>query len=261
MRSRRLLIGSRGIPAMLVLAFSGGLFWLAVVLILHVVAVFEARGVIQKLGWKVPLALLLLPVVFFNFGTYFWGLDGYVCAGLAVFASLLFYFLRVYPDFSLGELAAGFWLTTYLGFFSFLVLLEEDCGWPGVFVALFLTWADDTLAYYVGTYWGRHKLAPVLSPNKTWEGCIAGVLGALGVGLVAGYLLRQSMVLWACAALVIGVIAQVGDLLESALKRQANLKDAGRILLGHGGVLDRFDSLLLVGPLAYFLFHWFGLGS
>jgi CDP-diglyceride synthetase len=115
------------------------------------------------------------------------------------------------------------------------------------------TWAMDIVAYAVGSKWGRRKIAPRISPGKTWEGTLAGVaataLAVTGVGALFG-LPRVSV---AIAALALGPVAFLGDLAESSLKRHAGVKDSGTLLPGHGGVLDRVDSLLAVGPLVAIL--------
>ncbi|MDV0430077.1 phosphatidate cytidylyltransferase [Lactiplantibacillus sp. DA1] len=122
---------------------------------------------------------------------------------------------------------------------------------------MFIVWLTDSGAYMVGRKLGRHKVTPI-SPNKTWEGCIGGsVIGVIvasgfAIGFHVGYASVVSMVL---ITLVLSVVGQFGDLVESALKRYYGVKDSGKILPGHGGILDRFDSMLLVFPIA----HLFGL--
>ncbi len=114
------------------------------------------------------------------------------------------------------------------------------------------TWACDTGAYFVGRFYGKTKLAPKLSPNKTVEGSVGGLLGSLVVSPICGYAiglpLRHSLAL----GLIFGVLCQLGDFSESSLKREFGIKDFGSIVPGHGGVLDRFDSLLFTGPAAYY---------
>ena len=128
-----------------------------------------------------------------------------------------------------------------------------------LFFALALTWIGDTAAYYAGRAFGRHKLAPVISPGKTWEGAIASVAASVAFGLLyLGYLMAR-LPWWEVAALaVMGNIAgQFGDLAESAIKRGAGVKDSGNLLPGHGGILDRMDSSLFALPAVYLLFAAF----
>jgi phosphatidate cytidylyltransferase len=126
---------------------------------------------------------------------------------------------------------------------------------------LIITWVGDTAAYFVGRAIGKHPLAPVLSPKKSWEGTIASILGALLVAVVfARWLIVPPPHLLAMA--VVGNIAgQAGDLLESAYKRSAGVKDSGTLLPGHGGVLDRIDALILAIPVVWYYWIWIYLPS
>lgn len=118
-------------------------------------------------------------------------------------------------------------------------------------LALAVTWAADVAAYAVGSRMGRHQLAPRLSPRKTIEGTVAGIVAAALAAAAIGALYGLAQVGVAIVALLAGPAALAGDLLESALKRAAGVKDSGGIVPGHGGVLDRIDSLLLVAPVVY----------
>jgi len=145
--------------------------------------------------------------------------------------------------------------------------LRAQHNGPSLLVLLLCAvWAGDTAALYIGRPFGRHKLAPRLSPQKTWEGSIASVIGSLlAAGLllyIASYLARWNSVAlsyadevwwyWLILAVIINIAAQVGDLAESALKRSAGVKDSGTLLPGHGGILDRVDALLLAAPALWY---------
>ncbi len=114
-----------------------------------------------------------------------------------------------------------------------------------------IIWANDVFAYLVGWAFGRHPLFPRLSPKKSWEGFIGGVVGAVALGLLAARFLGDSYGLWAGLALVASVTGVAGDLVESMFKRAAGVKDSGALIPGHGGVLDRFDALLLATPFVF----------
>lgn len=133
----------------------------------------------------------------------------------------------------------------YLGIPSFALLLLNWLSWQAVFWAMFVTWATDIFAYFAGRAIGGPKLAPRVSPNKTWAGLIGGMTGAAVVGAVAGSLFGLPTSFLYTGALM-GVIAQGGDLYESWLKRRAGVKDSGSLIPGHGGVFDRLDGLLPV---------------
>ena len=126
-----------------------------------------------------------------------------------------------------------------------------DAGSGRAFWAILIVWAVDTGAYVTGTLTGRHKLWPAVSPAKTWEGSVGGLIAALIVGLLLSSRMVPGLPAMAAAALaaVAAVAAQLGDLLESRLKRRAGVKDSGRFMPGHGGMLDRLDSLLPAGPV------------
>jgi len=130
-------------------------------------------------------------------------------------------------------------------------------AWLMLFVAV-CVWSVDTFAYFIGRWFGKHKLAPQLSPGKTIEGAIGGLVGAILAGGAFGHWIHLPLVHGLAVGALAGVMGQVGDLFESALKRELGIKDFGRVLPGHGGALDRFDSLLFVAPLAYLYLHFVG---
>lgn len=147
----------------------------------------------------------------------------------------------------------------YVGWLlSYLVALRLEAGRNWVFFALFVTFGADSAAFFVGRALGRHQLAPRVSPKKTWEGAIAGVFGAMVVSLFFIFLTPLSLpigygqVLF--LALLVSVFGQFGDLTKSLLKRNVGVKDSGTLLPGHGGALDRVDSVLFTGVVVYFYY-------
>jgi phosphatidate cytidylyltransferase len=142
------------------------------------------------------------------------------------------------------------WATLYFAApVASLVLLQQHDPWI-FFLLLAIVWLGDTAAYYVGSAWGKHRLAPVVSPKKSWEGAIAGLATSLAATAVWS-LWRQGGVDPALLAvgLVTAIASQLGDLVESLVKRAANVKDSGAILPGHGGMFDRFDAMFLAAPV------------
>ena len=158
-------------------------------------------------------------------------------------------------------LAGAVYVALPLGCFLLLREMGEEV-WKSKSYALLpyaLTWLCDTFAYGVGRTLGRHKLVSTISPNKTVEGAIGGVLGAVAAGFLSK-LSFASYLGWVDAialGVLVGIFGQVGDLIESAMKRDAGIKDTSRIIPGHGGVLDRFDSFLFTVPLIYFYLRFF----
>lgn len=145
----------------------------------------------------------------------------------------------------------------YTGFtLSHLVLLRAlDSGVELVLIALFGVWAMDVFAYLIGSAFGRHPLAPQISPKKSWEGFVAGLAGTVAIWAIGWWLLRPAIPLtwFLLTGLVAGIAALLGDLTESRLKREVAVKDSGKLLPGHGGFLDRFDSLIVVSIVVYYM--------
>ncbi|KRM55698.1 phosphatidate cytidylyltransferase [Lacticaseibacillus sharpeae] len=141
--------------------------------------------------------------------------------------------------------------------FHYLAAVRNSKGLVLLMFALLIVWLTDSGAYIFGRAFGKHKLWPAISPNKTWEGSIGGVVVALIFAAIYTYFfpLGHKLITVLAVALFMSIWGQLGDLVESALKRYYGVKDSGKILPGHGGILDRFDSLLFVLPLL----HWLGL--
>ncbi|QKS71403.1 phosphatidate cytidylyltransferase [Paenalkalicoccus suaedae] len=139
------------------------------------------------------------------------------------------------------------------GFHYFMYARFVDNGLTLIFFLLCIIWATDSGAYFVGRSMGKRKLWPEISPKKTIEGSIGGILIALGIGLVFVYFfpVYDSMITTIIAILLVSIAGQLGDLVESAFKRHYAVKDSGQVLPGHGGILDRFDSMIFVMPLFY----------
>lgn len=121
-----------------------------------------------------------------------------------------------------------------------------------VWVMFIGTWASDSFAYFAGRAFGSHKLAPAISPNKTIEGVFGGLIGTIAVVVGLGWLLAMPLPQMAALGAAIAVLGTLGDLVESMMKRQTGIKDSGAIIPGHGGVWDRFDSVLFTAPLVYY---------
>ena len=115
-----------------------------------------------------------------------------------------------------------------------------------------IIWANDIFAYLVGITFGKHRLCERISPKKSWEGFFGGLIGAVGVSVLFGYLFGGDLLIWAGLGLVTALAGVVGDLVESLIKREVDVKDSGKIMPGHGGFLDRFDALYLAAPFALF---------
>jgi phosphatidate cytidylyltransferase len=178
---------------------------------------------------------------------------GCVCIGLLTRRPLH----EVFPSIAIS--AAG--LVFIALPFSYLVRLNniERAGRQLVLFTLCLVWAGDMLAYFVGRGFGRVPMAPALSPKKTWEGALGNILGSLLVAVLFARWMQMDVVTLMVIAGLANIAGQMGDLIESAYKRGASVKDSGTLLPGHGGVLDRVDSLILAAPVVWVLYQWISL--
>ena len=147
-----------------------------------------------------------------------------------------------------------------LSYWLSLRSLEDGRNW--VYLAMLTTFANDTGAFFIGRARGKHKLAPTISAAKTWEGAIGGlicaILAAIVIAMVLNLISPFTFKYWQIILLgfLVGLFAQLGDLVESLLKRNTGVKESGNLLPGHGGILDRFDSLIFVGAVVYYYVIW-----
>ena len=267
---KRVLTALVLIPVVLALVFLGPrwqwLFSLSVAVV-AALAGWEFLGLAEKAGGSPPRVAVLVALAALFAANFEWPDRTAAIFGILSLALLVYCtFFRPVEDV-LGDSSVSIFCLLYVGFslIALPTLRAEPNGPSLVAFLLCVVWAGDVAALYVGRALGRHKLAPQLSPHKTWEGSVASVAGSLlaaagMLGLAA--LLQQwaSVVLsypediwyWLVLAVVVNVAAQVGDLAESALKRSAGVKDSGNLLPGHGGVLDRIDALLLAAPVLWY---------
>jgi phosphatidate cytidylyltransferase len=161
---------------------------------------------------------------------------------------------EVLPAISIGSAALIFVVLP----FSYIVRLDEiePVGRQLVLFTLVLVWAGDMLAYFVGKSLGRVPMAPLLSPKKTWEGALGNILASMIVAVLFAKWMQTDVIALLVIAGVANIAGQAGDLIESAYKRGASVKDSGGLLPGHGGMLDRIDSLILATPAVWILYQW-----
>lgn len=181
---------------------------------------------------------------------------------IIILTIVMFVYVFSYPRFSSGKMISTIFGVIYVAVmlsFIYLTRISEN-GLYLVWLIFISSWICDTSAYCVGMLFGKHKLAPRLSPKKSVEGAIGGMVGSGLVGAVYGYAVKDQIgagqtVVWIFAIIcALGAIAsQIGDLSASAIKRNHNIKDYGKLIPGHGGILDRFDSVLVTAPMIYIL--------
>jgi phosphatidate cytidylyltransferase len=227
---------------------------------LLLVALLELLRVISALGitpaYRRSLAGLALILIF----TPVWGTQGFVMGWMTAFILLLTIVLRDATPLGFQSVAAHALTLLLIGMLggSLLLIRGLDNGFGWSLFLLMTVQLADALALTGGVILGRTPLAPVLSPKKTWEGLIVGLLGALVGGVIFSFAIPQLPLAWVLSlALLLGLCSIVGDLLASAVKRAAQLEDFGAALPGHGGVLDRLDGYLVAAPVTWlFIQFW-----
>ena len=255
----RLVTSAIGIPLLLAVIYVGGPLYVAVVAVALAAGVFEFVRAL-KVGDN-GLTLVAIAGTAALAGAAAWSSAAVAGAlSLSVAASLVVLVLSGEVPVRLPAWGLALAGLLYVGLLGqhFVALRELAEGRDWVLLALFTTFATDTGAYAVGRFIGRHKLAPTISPGKTVEGAVGGlVAGAVAAWALARVLgLDQPVVAMLVLGAVAAVAGQLGDLAESLIKRSAGVKDMGTLLPGHGGVLDRLDSLLFVVPLVYYVARW-----
>lgn len=251
----RLLVSAALLPLVLGAVYAGGWWLFALAVAGGVLALHELSTIARSLR---PLTLagfagLGLTLIGAELGGPTWLLAGLMATVGLVFSLFLVSSVRQTATVSFAVTVLGVaWVGGGVGH----LLLVRDMPSDGrllLFTVLFAVFADDTAAFFVGRAIGRHRLAPAISPGKSWEGFVAGTLAGV---LVTFFALYEQDVVGIGESIVLGLVitfaSALGDLFESAVKRDLAVKDSGRLLAGHGGVLDRLDSLLWAGPAAFY---------
>ncbi len=222
------------------------------------IAVLEWRSALLGQGRRVPVVPLVLATLGIGSATWFGRAEGLTVAVLVGLAGMVAWRAtdeRVENTLadSLASVFTLLWIP-FLG--SFMLLMEQaDDGWQRIVVFVVAVVGNDTGGLFAGMTWGKHKLAPTISPNKTWEGLIGGVLlGTVAATIAAALLFDGRWWLGTLVGLACTGAAVLGDLAESTIKRDIEVKDMSSLIPGHGGVMDRLDSLLLAAPAAYVIF-------
>ena len=256
----RVLVAAIGLPIVLLLVHAGGWWLFALAAVAGVLALHEYTLMIRALRPVILAAYTgaMLSLLGAQLGGVSWTMAG-LLAALAL--AFLLHWIAETRQSATVAIASTVLGTAWIGLcLAHLLLIRRipHNGELAAFTVLLAVWAGDIGAFFAGRLIGRHKLAPALSPGKTWEGLLLGTAATVFVTFVALY--RQDYVsIWKSLVLgvVIAIAAPLGDLFESALKRDMQVKDSGRLLAAHGGVLDRIDSLLFAAVASYYLLRAF----
>ncbi len=259
----RVLVAIFGIPIIVFLVFTGGLPFVGLVLLINLLSQYEFYK-LTELKQMLPLKILgLAGTVLITISFYQFGLEkSWLIILILFYITLLIELFRNKASATLNISATAWGIFYPTVFFSFHILIRElpkslqldyAIGAKWILFMLITIWICDTAAYFLGSAIGKHKLFERISPHKTMEGAIAGFFFAMITAYILHRLYLKELNLIHCLVIgfIIGIMSQVGDLVESLFKRDAGVKDTSGILPGHGGFLDRFDAPLFVAPLVY----------
>ena len=269
----RIISGTIGIALAAYVIQEGGTIFCIAAAILAVLAWFEFTRAFSHRGGNPTLLSGLLGIGGMLYGAYLGQLDMILLALMAsaVLALLTSVILR--GDVSVPDVCISVAGIVYIGLpFAHLIMLRDlsgaayvtpietfDLGTVMVWIMFIGTWASDSFAYFAGRSFGSHRLAPAISPNKTVEGFLGGLIGTIAALVGLGYVLSMPLTQMAGLGAAIAVLGTFGDLVESLMKRHVGIKDSGAIIPGHGGIWDRFDSVLFTAPLVYYYTIYFVL--
>ena len=261
----RLLSGIILVILALIIIIGGGNLLLFSTLAISIVGMYELYRIFNI--EKSLLAIISYVIAVLYYCNLNWGLilDHMVMAMLFLIL-LMFAYVFTYPKFEAKHVMVAFFGLFYVALMlSYVFRIRMlDNGLYLAFLIFICSWGCDTCAYCVGMLIGKHKMAPVLSPKKSIEGAVGGVLGTALLTVIYLNVFRSQMkiddktiVILAVISAVAALISMVGDLTASAIKRNYDIKDYGRLIPGHGGILDRFDSMIITAPIIYYLAYFF----
>ncbi len=255
----RVITAVLGIPFAIAVLLTGGWSLSITMLVLSIIGLYELFGVIRRQHRPIAIFGYISIILYYIFLEH---IKDYLIIFLSIIiVGLLTTMVIKYPKYNIIDISLTFFSIFYTGIlFSLVVLTRQSAeGLFWVWLIPISSWGSDSFAYFTGLAFGKHKLAPLLSPKKTIEGSIGGVIGAGVLGYI--YVLIYTFIskelpdvpnsIVIIAVMLSAAWSQIGDLAASAIKRYFKEKDFGNLLPGHGGVLDRFDSLLFVAPIIY----------
>ncbi len=257
----RLLSGILLVIIALITIITGGDVLFGTILLISLIGMTEIYKVLEINKKELGIVGYVAAIAYFAFIRF--GLTEWVTAlGIGFLILIMAVYVFTYPKFRSEHVTLAFFGLFYVAFMLSYVyqirMLEQ--GAFLVWLIFLCSWGCDTSAYCVGVTMGKHKLAPVLSPKKSVEGAIGGVVGAAILGALYATLINRfasgadvGVLQYALICGIGGIISQVGDLAASAIKRNHDIKDYGKLIPGHGGILDRFDSVIITAPIIYYM--------
>lgn len=260
----RLISGIVLVLIALVTIITGGPVLFATLLIISLIGMSELYKVFGVHKSGIGFCGYAFAILYYVFIYLMWG-KNLMPLFMAFLIALLMIYVFTYPKYKADQVMAGFFGMFYVAVMLSYIFQIREMPKEGTFLVwlVFLcSWGCDTCAYCVGVLFGKHKMAPVLSPKKSIEGAVGGVVGAALLGVIYALAINKwggasvSALEFAVVCAIGGLISMVGDLAASAIKRNYEIKDYGKLIPGHGGILDRFDSVIFVAPIIYYLLTW-----
>lgn len=262
--SKRVWTAVFGVPVLAAVIMAGGAVLFAGISLIAVIGLYEY---VKSVNGKRDMTLN--PVVEIIMGLAMLAAFQYASQwllGLLVLSVAIFIAIDVFKgNVNIFNTVFGVYGLIYIPFFlgHLLLLSKMESGSMLIWLVFLISFGTDTFAYVFGMKFGKHKLSPNISPKKSIEGSVAGVIAAMLLSMVFGYIIEtmgglgMSLAHYAAIALVASLVSQLGDLAASMVKRQFGIKDFGKLLPGHGGVLDRFDSVIFASPMIYYMVQAF----
>ena len=265
----RILVSAITIPLIIFISYTGGILFFIFVMFISLISYYEFTTFIKKIDISANFWVGFGGILFVLLNSKYHYLDTYsfVLLFMLILSSSELFRKK---GATIANIGSTLMSVFYIGFFASTIIgireiyphigsLYERGGF--IIICIFATiWICDSAAFFGGTAFGKHKLFPRISPKKSWEGSIFGFLFAIGTMALAKVIILDFLSWETVIAIgfIIGVFGQIGDLIESLFKRSANVKDSSNLIPGHGGIFDRFDSLLFSSPIIFLYLSYFG---
>ncbi len=253
---KRILTALWGIPLILWYIHLGDQIFFILVEVIACFGLYEFYNLLEKRGYKTLKLEGIISGFLYLLFLYLesrWAMR--IFLPLLILSTLIYELIK--KEHSIIEVSL-----TFLGFFyiplllGYLIILRNlPLGEQITYFIIIITWVSDSAAFFIGKFFGKHKLASSISPNKTIEGSIAAIVASAIISLIFGGIYYERYFLPTILGITLGIMGQLGDLVESMLKREIGIKDSSPLLPGHGGILDRFDSLMFIAPTAYYMLY------
>lgn len=245
--------------------FAGGNVWLTVTALLSVVAMYEMLKMLDLHKKIIAIPAYICNVL--TFALIIVGIIDFIPVMILLFVLSMAMYVMGWPKYNVNDISKVIFTYVYTCLcmsYLFLIRFSEN-GLIYIWLVFIGAWGSDTCAYLIGILFGKHKIPSTLSPKKTIEGCAGGVAGAALIGALYGIWVNSYLdngtnyiIIFAAVGAVSSVISQIGDLCASAVKRNCEKKDYGRLIPGHGGIMDRFDSIIFLTPIVYYILDIMG---